>query len=296
VATDAPLRRHRAAVLRTPGPHSLSPVLHRAAYAALGLSDWEYSARECDEAALPGLLAGLDGSWRGLSLTMPLKRAVMPLLDAVSPLATAVGGVNTVTWQGRSDGSAGARRAVGDNTDVHGLVTALAEAGVAGPVGSAVVLGGGATACSAIAALRELGCAEPVVRVRSAARAGDLLAAAARLGVRPVLGPLDDVGAVLAADVVVCTLPADGGAAWAARLADAAGGRKPEGVLLDVAYHPWPTAAAAAWGDLGGAAAGGFAMLLHQAAAQVRLMTGEEPPVAAMRAAGEEELARRAGA
>jgi shikimate dehydrogenase len=277
--------------------HSLSPVLHRAAYAALGLSDWEYVARECDEAGLPGLLAGLDGTWRGLSLTMPLKRAVMPLLDAVSPLATAVGGVNTVTWpDGGGSGSGGARRAVGDNTDVHGLVAALAEAGAAGPVGSAVVLGGGATACSAIAALRELGCPEPVVQVRSEARAGDLLAAAGRLGVRPVLGPLDDVGAALAADVVVCTLPADGGAAWAARLAAVAAGQKPDGVLLDVAYHPWPTAAAGAWGELGGAAAGGFAMLLHQAAAQLRLMTGEEPPVAAMRAAGEAELARRAGA
>jgi len=286
------VRPHRAAVLGSPVAHSLSPVLHRAAYAALGLADWEYGARECDEAALPGLLAGLDESWRGLSLTMPLKRAVMPLLDTVSPLATAVGGVNTVTWSGEAGGRP--RRAVGDNTDVHGLVAALAEAGVTGPVGSAVVLGGGATACSAIAALRELGCDEPVIQVRSPARAGDLLAAAGRLGVRPVLGPLDDVGAALAADVVVCTLPAAGGAAWAAGLADPAAGRKPEGVLLDVAYHPWPTAAAAAWGDLGGAAAGGFAMLLHQAAAQVRLMTGEEPPVAAMRAAGEAELARRA--
>jgi shikimate dehydrogenase len=285
---------HRAAVLGSPVGHSLSPVLHRAAYAALGLAGWEYDARECGEAALPALFAGLDDSWRGLSLTMPLKRAVMPLLDAVSPLAVAVGGVNTVTWEG---GSGGARRAVGDNTDVHGLVTALGEAGIVGRVGSAVVLGGGATACSAIAALRELGCTEPVVQVRSAQRAGDLLAAAGRLGVRPVLAPLGDAAAApaaLAADVVVCTLPADGGATWAAGLrAAAVPGQKPAGVLLDVAYHPWPTAPAAAWGDLGGTAAGGFAMLLHQAAAQVRLMTGHEPPVEAMRSAGEAELSRR---
>jgi shikimate dehydrogenase len=262
-------------------------VLHRAAYAALGLAGWEYTARECDEAALPGLLASLDGSWRGLSLTMPLKRAVMPLVDVLTPLAREVGGVNTVTWEP----AGGGRRAVGDNTDVHGLVASLAEAGVAAPVGSAVVLGGGATACSAIAALRELGCGTPVVQVRSPQRAGELLAAAERLGVRPELAPLDDVAAPLAADVVVCTLPADGGTAWSGLLPP---GEKPAGVLLDVGYHPWPTGAAAAWGAAGGAAVGGFGMLLHQAVAQVRLMTGHEPPVAAMRAAGEAELRRRA--
>jgi shikimate dehydrogenase len=266
-------------------------VLHAAAYGALGLTGWEYTARECDEGALPGLLASLDGSWRGLSLTMPLKRVVMPLLDEVSPLARAVGGVNTVTWAAGPGSKVTARRSRGDNTDVHGIVAALAEAGVAGPVGTAVVLGGGATACSAIAALRELGCVTPDVRVRSAARAGDLLAAAERLGVRPALGPLDQAAAALAADVVVSTLPAAGGAAWAAALPD---GEKPVGVLLDVGYHPWPTAPAAAWAGLGGSAVGGFVMLLHQAVAQVRLMTGREPPLEPMRAAGLAELARRA--
>ena len=279
---------HRAAVLGSPVGHSLSPVLHRAAYAALGLTGWEYTARECDEAALPGILASLDDSWRGLSLTMPLKRAVMPLLAAVTPVARQVGGVNTVTWEP----AAGGRRAIGDNTDVAGIVAALGEAGVTAPVGSAVVLGGGATACSAIAALRDLGCETPLVQVRARERAGELLAAADRLGVRPELGPLEDVDAPLAADVVVCTLPADGGTAWAVRLP---AGEKPAGVLLDVVYHPWPTGAAAAWGAAGGSAVGGFGMLLHQAAAQVRLMTGHEPPTAAMRAAGEAELRRRSG-
>jgi shikimate dehydrogenase len=291
-------RARRAAVLGSPVGHSLSPVLHRAAYAALGLTGWEYEARECDEAGLPGLFATLDATWCGLSLTMPLKRAVLPLLDVVSPLAVAVGGANTVTWE---PGAGGRRRAAGSNTDVHGIVAALGEAGVtsvAGRPGAAVVLGGGATACSAIAALRELGCDRPVVQVRSQARAGELLAAADRLGVRPVLGPLTDVGVPLGADVVVGTLPAAGGAAWAGRFADAAGpsGEKPAGLLLDVVYHPWPTAAATAWEAAGGAAVGGFAMLLHQAAAQVELMTGATPPVAAMRTAGEAELARRAAA
>lgn len=152
----------RAAVLGSPIVHSLSPYLHRAAYEALGLRDWHYEAIECDEAALPGLLDGLGGGWAGLSLTMPLKRAVLPLLDSVSELAVRVGGANTVVF------SDGARH--GDNTDVYGIVRALAEAGVA-PPGTATVLGGGATASSALAALRELGLGEATLVVRTPARA-----------------------------------------------------------------------------------------------------------------------------
>jgi shikimate dehydrogenase len=109
----------RAAVLGSPIAHSLSPALHRAAYAALGL-DWTYEAIECREDDLPAVLAG---SWAGLSLTMPLKRAVLPLLDEVSGPARAVGGANTVIFK---DG-----RRIGDNTDVYGMVTALTEAGAA---------------------------------------------------------------------------------------------------------------------------------------------------------------------
>lgn len=91
-ATD----RRRAAVLGSPIAHSLSPVLHRAAYAELGLADWTYDHFDVDEAALPGFLEGLGPEWAGLSLTMPLKRAVIPLLDSVSETAASVDAVNTV--------------------------------------------------------------------------------------------------------------------------------------------------------------------------------------------------------
>ncbi|MER7364965.1 shikimate dehydrogenase family protein, partial [Nonomuraea wenchangensis] len=148
----------RAAVMGSPIVHSLSPFLHRAAYREMGLAGWSYEAFECDEARLPELLGELtpvrgqgragEDAWAGLSLTMPLKRAVLPLLDTVSELAVEVGGANTVVFR---DG-----RRHGDNTDVHGIVRALAEAGVRAPR-SAVVLGGGATAASTLAALRELG-------------------------------------------------------------------------------------------------------------------------------------------
>jgi shikimate dehydrogenase len=266
----------RAAVLGAPIAHSLSPALHRAAYAALGLG-WTYEAIECREDDLPEVL---DRPWAGLSLTMPLKRAVLPLLDEVSDLARAVGGANTVVFE------AGRRR--GFNTDVYGIVTALAEAGVPAP-GSAVVLGAGATACSALAALRELGVHKAMLVARDPGRATEAVAAASRLGVgvtvRTFAEPLPD------ADLVISTLPAGAADPYAETIARAAG------ALFDVVYTPWPTRAAQAVREAGGVVADGFTMLLHQAVRQVELMTGAtDVPVEAMRAAGHAEIARRAGA
>src|ERR1039457_5154726 len=90
----------KAAVLGSPIAHSLSPALHRAAYRALGLAGWDYQAVDCTEAGLPALLAGCGADWAGLSLTMPLKRAVLPLLGKVEPLAAEAGAANTVTFAG----------------------------------------------------------------------------------------------------------------------------------------------------------------------------------------------------
>jgi len=109
-----PVRRRRCAVLGSPIAHSLSPVLHRAAYDALGL-DWSYDAVEVSEDGLPGFLDGLDGSWRGLSLTMPLKRTVVPLLDEMSARAAQARAANTVVLD--------AGRRVGHNTDIPGAVS-----------------------------------------------------------------------------------------------------------------------------------------------------------------------------
>ena len=249
-------------MLGRPIAHSLSPRLHRAAYAALGL-DWTYDAVDCGEDDLPALLDGLDASWAGLSLTMPLKQAVLPLLDEVSDLARDVAAANTVVLRD------GRRR--GANTDVHGIVAALREAGVTAAE-RPVVLGGGATARSALAALAALGAREPVLVVRSAPT--ETLAAAERLGVRPTLAAYDP--AVLrGCDLLVSTLPAGAADVLAPHVADVP-------ALLDVVYVPWPTPLAAA---CGGTLVSGRAMLLHQAAAQVELMTGRSAPLEAMRAA-----------
>jgi shikimate dehydrogenase len=286
----------RAAVLGSPIGHSLSPAMHRAAYAALGLSGWTYQAFDVDEAGLTAFLAALGQGWAGLSLTMPLKRAVVPHLSGLSPLAAAVGAVNTVLPDdsGSPDGRRRSLRPgalLGENTDVPGLVAALRAAGV-GRVCRAAVLGGGATATSALAALRELGCTRPTVYVRSGARAADLFEAAGRLGVAPVLADWDRGPEAFAGEVVVSTVPAGAADELAERLAGT--GSPGEAVLLDVVYAGWPTRLARVRSGQGAVVVNGLELLLHQAAEQVRLMTGQAAPVEAMRRAALGELDRRA--
>lgn len=262
----------KAAVLGSPIAHSLSPVLHRAAYQALGLTGWSYEAVECGEADLPGLLAACGPEWAGLSLTMPLKRTVLPLLDRTDPLAAEVGAANTVVF---TDGLR-----CGYNTDVAGMIAALAGAG--GDSGSVLILGAGATACSALATVRGLGGGEATVAVRDPARAGGLLAVARRLGVTVHLTDWGEPS-LSRPDLLISTVPAGAADRWAQFLVE--GGLRP-GSVLDVVYHPWPTPLVTAARAAGVKTAGGFEMLLHQAAGQVELMTGQQAPVPAMRAAG----------
>ncbi|BDH04811.1 shikimate dehydrogenase [Streptomyces seoulensis] len=270
----------RAAVLGKPIAHSLSPVLHRAAYAELGLGDWSYDRFEVDEAGLPGFFEGLGPEWAGLSLTMPLKRAVMPLLDEVSATAASVDAVNTVVFT--EDG-----RKVGDNTDIPGMVAALREHGIE-EVESAAILGAGATASSALAALSRVCAGEVVVYVRSAARAAEMREWGERLDVEVRTADWADAAEALRAPLVIATTPAG--------TADALATAVPErpATLFDVLYDPWPTELAARWSMFGGAVVGGLDLLVHQAVLQVERMTGRTPaPLEAMRQAGERALAAR---
>ena len=190
----------KAAVLGSPIAHSLSPALHRAAYAELGLDDWTYEAIECGEAALADFVGSRGPEWAGLSLTMPLKRTVLPLLDHIDPLAAATGGANTVVF--RPDGR------YGYNTDVQGIVDALAEAGAPAP-GSVTIVGAGATACSALAALPELGVTGADIVVRDPSRAADLLAAAERLHLHVrLLSFTDLIAGDSVPDLLISTVPA----------------------------------------------------------------------------------------
>lgn len=313
--SPAAVIRHRAAVIGSPVSHSLSPVLHRAAYAGLGLDDWSYERLETAPPQLLGLLADLAApaqggpAWAGLSVTMPHKQTLLAHLDVIDPLAEAVGAVNTVVAQ-RS--GAGAALLAGFNTDVAGIVGALREASrrpVPGSQGDhlrveqAVVLGSGATACSALAALGELKAGRITVVARRHAGPGRALSAAHRMGLdvetltwKPT-DPASNIEAaqlLATADVVISTLPAHAADPLVdplRRALEQAGGTRPGAVILDVVYAPWPTAVAGAWAHAGGALAPGWLMLLHQAVPQVQLMTGHQPDIECMRAALRSALA-----
>ncbi len=259
--------RHRAGVLGHPVSHSLSPVLHRAAYRALGLVDWSYDATDVDAPDLVDHVAGLDVTWAGLSLTMPLKEPAFDVASEVSPLARATGAINTLVR--RSEGW------LGDNTDVHGLVVALREAGVE-HLTEILVVGSGATARSVVAAARRLGATRVTFMVRGSARP-ETVAQAREAGLEVEQTPLGCWPGVV--DVVVGTVPPAVTSSWADALP--AGGR----VLLDVVYGDGTTPLMVAAAQAGYAVVPGTEMLLHQGAEQVRLMTGQEPPVEAMREA-----------
>jgi shikimate dehydrogenase len=282
----------RAAVLGSPIAHSLSPVLHTAAYRELGLTGWTYEAIECDAAGLSDLLHSLGPDWAGLSLTMPLKRAVLPLLDWADPVVAEVGAANTVLLRGGRSGY---------NTDVPGIATALDGAGVtAGKGGEPVlVLGGGATACSAIAALRRAKVESVLAAVRDPATAHQLRNVARVAGMRLDLvafGPgaaREDWLARYQGRVfplLLSTVPAGAADDYAGLIA---AGALSTAAVFDVVYDPWPTRLAAAATAAGLPVISGFELLLRQAAGQVELMTGEPAPVPAMRAAGLAVLAAR---
>lgn len=278
----------RCAVLGSPIAHSLSPVIHRAAYAQLGL-DWEYTAHEVAEADLPGFVAGLGPEWRGLSLTMPLKRAALDVATTVSDVAATVGAANTLVR--RDDGGWDA-----DNTDVPGVVATLRAAGasVAEPV---CLWGGGATAASVLAALAFLESGPVHVHVRSAARASGALAVAAALGHPAEPAPWAVLPACGEVGVTVTTAPSgalDPLASSLAAAGGAAGGAAAGRVLFDVVYDPWPTPVAAAWQTAGGVVASGLELLVHQAVGQVRLMTGSGVPADVLRAAALAAIGARA--
>jgi shikimate dehydrogenase len=270
----------RCAVLGSPIAHSLSPALHRAAYGHLGLN-WHYGSHEVDEAGLPDFVRGLDSSWRGLSLTMPLKQVAIACVDDLSETARLVDAVNTVLFE--PDG-----RRHGDNTDVQGMVNGLRERGV-DRVAAAAVLGGGATARSALASLAQVADAATVY-VRTPARAEHLLSIATALGLTCTVRPWDDRRDGLEAPVVMVTTPVGA----TDDLADAVPDRP--GTLLDVGYHSGPTVLAASWAAAGGAVVGGLDVLVHQAGLQVLLMTGGAVPVTVLRDAGERALAARTSA
>lgn len=252
--------RHLA-VLGSPIAHSLSPVLQNTAFRLLDL-DYEYGLAEVATGGLLPFLANLDDSWIGLSLTMPLKREVIPLLDEASPLVERLGVANTVLLSSVD----GERYLSGHNTDVDGILRAIREHREIAPA-HATILGGGATAVSALAAATELGASRVSVFLRSPAKSGVLSDLATRLGATLEIRSLDDLADAGPHQFVLSTLP--GGVEVPALTPDS-----PDAVLLDVAYEPWPSPLASQWEAAGGVAVSGLDMLVEQAIGQIRLFTG----------------------
>lgn len=269
----------RLAVLGSPIGHSKSPALHQAVFRTLGL-DWQYDAIDVTPDALAGFLDSRTPDWLGLSLTMPLKKDVLPLLDEMDELVRLTGAANTVVFDGG--------RRLGFNTDVYGISEAFRSAGV-GSLSTVQILGAGATAAAAMAAVATLGATRVAVATRSPQKHGELLGVAEALGIDAELTTLDRLADGLAVDAIISTVPGS------AELAIAFDERvRREAVLLDVAYDPWPTPLAASWQDAGGLVISGLWMLLHQALSQERIFVngtpekplGLEPQVlAAMRSA-----------
>lgn len=258
----------RAAVLGRPVSHSLSPVLHRAAYAALGLTDWTYDALDIGADDLPVLLAGLGEEWRGFSVTMPCKQAAVEVADLVEPLPRLLQAANTLVrtpsgWRA-------------ENTDVGGIGMALRLAGVE-DVGAATIVGAGGTAAAAAVALASLGAEHVDVVVRDPLRAGGVARVLDVLGVPFTVTRL--ATAALDSPLVVSTVPI--GAQPDLMHLGWRGGQ----TVLDVLYAPWPTPLAQRVMTAGGTVAGGLDVLFWQATAQVELMTGLPAPIAAMRSA-----------
>ena len=265
----------QAAVLGSPVSHSLSPVLHNAAYRALGL-DHTYSAIETAESDLGNFLKSADANWLGVSLTMPLKEVAFEFADTCDELAMLTGAINTLVFGSEIKAF---------NTDVLGLVDALTEAG-SKQVSTGVIFGSGATARSALVALQKLGATEVNCVARNVADVERMSKVAKEIGVSFIHTSVSD-SSWLTADVVVNTTPM-GALDEIAREV-----YSPVGLLLDVVYNPWPTQLAASWSVTGGTIASGLAMLLHQAGHQVTLMTGKPAPIAQMREALNAELLTR---
>lgn len=252
----------RLAVLGSPVAHSLSPRLHAAAYRALGLAHWIYTRADVPAGGLSAWLDELEGEWRGFSVTMPLKGEAFALAETVDERARLTGAVNTLIRAG--DAWSGA------NTDVEGIVRAV-EGKLSVPPAHAVITGAGATATSALVALRDLGAGGITVAARHPDRARPMTELAGRLGMECntiPLGFLRDMK-LRPGTLIVNTVPGN-----ILEPGDLPASAPTLAALFDVTYAPWPTQLAAGWSDSSYPVVGGADMLLHQAVEQVRRFTG----------------------
>lgn len=237
----------RYAVLGSPITHSKSPIIHTASFQALGV-DAEYKAVEVKD-SLAAFISAQPAEQRGFSVTMPLKEQALNLAERADFLAIATGAANTLI---RTESGWDAY-----NTDVFGIQMALAGRRFK----SVCVLGTGATARSAVVAMQEL---EKRVSVW-----GRSASAIKQLTAEFEIDSVTQLHKALNADLVISTLPPQALDEHLGTL-----DHKPKGLLLDVAYDPWPSEAAKLWGE--SSTISGLEMLIWQAVGQQRLFAGND--------------------
>ena len=265
----------KAAVIGSPISHSLSPLLHQAAYEQLGL-DHTYSAIEIDQETFPSFIDSLDSNWLGLSLTMPLKEIAFEVVQTVSEVAALAGSINTILINNELSG---------DNTDIYGLAKAITET-TSKQISVASIFGAGATTRSALVALEGLGVEDIYLLARNPEKVAKCVDLGNELGISVDMVPEISTN-FLSTDLVINTTPKGVADDFAQFIS------KPNGLYFDVVYDPWPTKFAHDWLAQGGQVIAGHQMLLHQAVRQVQLMTGKTPDVAHMQNVLTQELRRR---
>lgn len=245
-----------AGVLGSPISHSLSPVLHRVAYAALGITA-QYNAYEVGSGELKKFLSNDGKDLNCLSLTMPLKEEAVEIADHVSELARQIASGNTLHkmedgWHLTS-------------TDVEGFSFAL-SAHAKSSTGKVAVIGAGATARAVIAACN-VQCETLTVIGRSESRMESIAKAAPHRAVEFV--NWNSHVSLDAFDLVVNTTPGDSAAKFVEEVS------APQGTFFELIYNPWPTHLFAHWNQSGGSTIDGLELLIHQAISQIEIFSGQ---------------------
>ena len=272
----------RLGVLGSPIAHSLSPTVQLSAYHELGL-DWSYEAIEVREGGLETFLRKCDSSWQGLSLTMPLKAEAIIACDAVDSLARQVNAANTITWS--------SSKTQAHNTDVSGFYNALKLQDAIG-VDSVAILGGGATARSAVAAVSKFA-SKITVYIRDPRREESLIQAKGDGRSTLKMAHWDQAHEGLTAPLVISTTPR--------AVTDSLAGSIPikPGILFESLYDPWPTSLVSHWRRSGGRVVGGLELLVEQGIEQLKLfapqldLSDKSKIRRVMLSAGRAELIRR---
>ncbi len=285
MSTDAQYAtRNMVGLIGWPVEHSLSPAMHNAAFASLGLS-WRYTLLPTPPGEVAAVLRRLRREFRGANVTVPHKQAVMPHLDAIDETAQAIGAVNTIVVR---EG-----RLIGYNTDGDGFLAALREAGWEAKGRRALILGAGGAARAVVYALARSGCAV-AIHNRTPDRAARLAAAMRSLGLAvrslPALtdAALDDFDLLVNA-TPLGMWPHTDASPWPESLPLPA-----HWTVFDLVYNPAETRLLARARAAGARPVGGLGMLVHQGALAFALWTGRPAPAEVMRRAAERGIADHA--